>query len=255
MGKAIGGVPRAVALSEEPGGEGRRGAPPSASRGPESIGAYLARQRELRGISLEEVEALTHIPRRSLERLEAGLHDRDPDGFVRGFVRTVSEAIGLDAEDTVARMLAEPSAEGAARHLSAGRVGLVLAVAGGIALAGVLMPEVLRLREAPPPATPAASAPPSAAEAAASLPGPLPARTAPELPPVRWDAVRELAASVGALSEPGAAASGSEPPGSAPAGAESAAAAVAPGAEARGLPSGGAGDPHPGPGAALGRLR
>jgi hypothetical protein len=62
----------------------------------------------LRGISLEELEALTRIPQRSLERLESGAFDAEPDGFVRGFVRTVSVAIGLDPDDTVTRMLAEP---------------------------------------------------------------------------------------------------------------------------------------------------
>lgn len=94
MGKAIGGLPEAPALSKD-------------ERSSDSIGAYIARQRKLRGISLEELEALTRIPRRSLERLESGAFDADPDGFARGFVRTVAVAIGLDADDTVARMLAE----------------------------------------------------------------------------------------------------------------------------------------------------
>jgi hypothetical protein len=95
MGRAVGGLPETPALIA--GGEDAG-----------SIGAYIARQRRLRGISLEELEALTRIPRRSLERLEAGAFDSDPDGFVRGFVRTVSLAIGLDPDDTVTRMLAEP---------------------------------------------------------------------------------------------------------------------------------------------------
>jgi cytoskeletal protein RodZ len=95
MGRSIGGLPETPALIA--GGED-----------PGSIGAYIARQRRLRGISLEELEALTRIPRRSLERLEAGAFDSEPDGFVRGFVRTVSIAIGLDPDDTVTRMLAEP---------------------------------------------------------------------------------------------------------------------------------------------------
>ena len=58
-----------------------------------------------------DLEAATRVPRRSLERLEAGAYDRDPDGFARGFVRTVSEAIGLDPEETIARMLVEPDAQ------------------------------------------------------------------------------------------------------------------------------------------------
>ncbi len=75
-----------------------------------SIGAYLARQRELRKISLDDLTRITQIPRRSLERLESGAFDRNPDGFTRGFVRTVAEALGLDPADTVARMLEEPRA-------------------------------------------------------------------------------------------------------------------------------------------------
>jgi hypothetical protein len=95
MGKAIGGLPETPALTA---GERTSG----------SIGAYIARQRRLRGISLDELEVLTRIPRRSLERLESGAFDAEPDGFVRGFVRTVSIAIGLDPDETVTRMLAEP---------------------------------------------------------------------------------------------------------------------------------------------------
>jgi hypothetical protein len=74
---------------------------------PQAIGSYLRRQRELRGISAEELASLTRIPLRSLERLESGHFDANPDGFVRGFVRTVASALGLDPEDTVSRMLTE----------------------------------------------------------------------------------------------------------------------------------------------------
>jgi len=73
-----------------------------------SIGEYLARQRELRGISREDLCNLTRIPMRSLERLESGVFDQLDDGFLRGFVRTVAEALGLDPDDTLARMTQEP---------------------------------------------------------------------------------------------------------------------------------------------------
>jgi hypothetical protein len=73
-----------------------------------SIGAYLRKQREARGLALGELEAITRIPRRSLERLEAGEFDARPDGFARGFVRTVATSLGLDPEDAVTRMLEEP---------------------------------------------------------------------------------------------------------------------------------------------------
>jgi transcriptional regulator with XRE-family HTH domain len=84
------------------------------SRDPErSIGAYLARQRELRGFTLDDLAAQTRIPRRSLERLESGVFDRAPDGFVRGFVRTVAAALGLDPDEAVMRLLREPDEEAA----------------------------------------------------------------------------------------------------------------------------------------------
>ena len=76
----------------------------------ESIGAYLASQRKLRGISLDELAQSTRIPRRNLERLEAGVFDAQPDGFVRGFVRTVAAELGLDAQEAVMRLVGEPAA-------------------------------------------------------------------------------------------------------------------------------------------------
>lgn len=82
-----------------------------AGEGAEAIGAYLSRQRRLRGISIEELAEATRIPVRSLQRLEKGAFDREPDGFARGFVRTVAIALGLPPEETVARMLPEATEE------------------------------------------------------------------------------------------------------------------------------------------------
>ncbi len=72
------------------------------------IGEYLARQRKVRGLSLEELEEITKIPVRSLERLEAGAFDRESDGFAGALGRAVAEALGRDAEDATMLMLAEP---------------------------------------------------------------------------------------------------------------------------------------------------
>jgi cytoskeletal protein RodZ len=74
-----------------------------------SIGRYLASQRRLRGISLDELAASTKIPRRNLERLESGAYAAQADGFVRGFVRTVAEALGLDPHEAVMRLVGEPA--------------------------------------------------------------------------------------------------------------------------------------------------
>ncbi len=95
----------------------RRDAALTGNESPEAIGAYLRRQRSLRGISLEALHKATQIPLRSLERLEAGAFDNKPDGFVRGLVRTVAEALGLNPSETVARMLREAIVPDAAEGL------------------------------------------------------------------------------------------------------------------------------------------
>jgi cytoskeleton protein RodZ len=103
------------------------------------IGEYLAQQRKLRGISVDELCEATKIPRRNLERLEAGAFDAQPDGFARGFVRTVAAALGLDPDEAVMRLMQEPEADAApAAHamsrLAAWAASLV-GVAGAVALA------------------------------------------------------------------------------------------------------------------------
>ncbi|MGH0033377.1 MAG: helix-turn-helix domain-containing protein [Myxococcota bacterium] len=78
-----------------------------------SIGEYLAQQRKLRGISVDELCEITKIPRRNIERLESGALDGSPDGFARGFVRAIAEALGLDSDEAVMRLMQEPEAEDA----------------------------------------------------------------------------------------------------------------------------------------------
>jgi transcriptional regulator with XRE-family HTH domain len=95
VGQAIGRLSETSALS-------------GPARAPEPLGRWLARERRLRGLSLDEVAAATRIPRRSLERLEAGAFDSNPDGFTRGFVRAVAGALGLDPAEAQARLLSEP---------------------------------------------------------------------------------------------------------------------------------------------------
>ena len=119
----------------------------SSGSGVESIGAYLAGQRRIRGISAQQLAEITRIPLRSIRRLEEGSFDADLDGFARGFVRTVAEALGLDPHETLTRMLREPSGGDArasdARRRLGGLVALVAVAALLIGL-GALVREGLR---------------------------------------------------------------------------------------------------------------
>jgi cytoskeletal protein RodZ len=67
------------------------------------FGEHLKRERELRGVSLDEICAATRIGTRFLEALETEDWERLPGGvFNRGFVRAVARYLGLDEEGTVA---------------------------------------------------------------------------------------------------------------------------------------------------------
>jgi cytoskeletal protein RodZ len=90
-------------------------------------------------MSLDELASLTKIPRRSLERLEAGAFDRTPDGFSRGFVRTVADALGLDRDDAVNRLLAEPREDEALLRASARHERRQLLLRGGLVAAAVVV--------------------------------------------------------------------------------------------------------------------
>ncbi len=119
----------------------------------ESIGAYLAEQRRMRGISPEQLAEITRIPLRSIERLEAGVFDDNLDGFARGFVRTLALALGLDPQETLIRTLREPSAE-ETRASGAGRAWArrlaMVALAGLLVCGGVLAREgLLALSKSP----------------------------------------------------------------------------------------------------------
>ena len=147
----------------------------------EPIGVYLARQRELRGISLDDLAASTRIPRHSLERLESGAFDVRPDGFARAFVRTVAVALGLEPDDTVNRMRSEPESA-RARARAARRSRIVLAVVAAALAAAIPVVWINWIAPAPP-------------EAVAAKPAG--AAGDPELV-FRPDAVRRLAESMGA---------------------------------------------------------
>src|SRR5215475_9232416 len=69
-----------------------------------SIGARLRHERELLGMSLEEVARATRIPAVSLERIESERWDDLPgEVFVRGFLKSYARTVGLDADEVLAQ--------------------------------------------------------------------------------------------------------------------------------------------------------
>jgi cytoskeleton protein RodZ len=68
-----------------------------------SFGERLQREREMRGITLEEIAEATKIGTRALRALEAQDFEKLPGGiFNKGFVRSYARYLGLDEEQAVA---------------------------------------------------------------------------------------------------------------------------------------------------------
>jgi cytoskeletal protein RodZ len=72
-----------------------------------TFGEHLKREREMRGVSLDEISAATRIATRFLQAIENEQWNQLPGGvFNRGFVRAVAHYLGLDEEDIVAEYAA-----------------------------------------------------------------------------------------------------------------------------------------------------
>src|SRR5689334_25375736 len=78
---------------------------PAKGNGP-AMGAFgdrLRREREMRGITLNEITESTKISRRHLEALEGEHFDQLPGGVVNnGFVRAYARSLALDDDQAVA---------------------------------------------------------------------------------------------------------------------------------------------------------
>ncbi len=76
-----------------------------------SFGERLRREREMRGITIEEIAEATKIGSRNLRALEEEKFDLLPGGiFNKGFVRAYSKYLGLDEEQAVADYIAAETA-------------------------------------------------------------------------------------------------------------------------------------------------
>jgi cytoskeleton protein RodZ len=73
-----------------------------------TFGEHLKREREMRGVSLEEISAATRISVRFLEALENEHWAQLPGGiFNRGFIRSVARFLGMDEDGLVAEYALE----------------------------------------------------------------------------------------------------------------------------------------------------
>jgi cytoskeletal protein RodZ len=74
---------------------------PMASTSP--FGEHLRREREMRGVSLEELSSATRISTKFLTAIENGHWEQLPGGaFNRGYIRSASRYLGLDEDGMVA---------------------------------------------------------------------------------------------------------------------------------------------------------
>lgn len=79
-----------------------------------SFGENLKREREMRGVTLQEISAATKISVRFLEAVEAEDFGLLPGGiFTRSFIRTYAKYLGLDEELVLAeyQLVAQPKSE------------------------------------------------------------------------------------------------------------------------------------------------
>jgi len=79
-----------------------------------SFGENLRREREMRGVTLQEISAATKISARFLQALEAEEFAKLPGGvFTRSFIRAYAKYLGLDEERVLAeyQLLAQPKAD------------------------------------------------------------------------------------------------------------------------------------------------
>lgn len=108
------------------------------------FGRWLRQERELRGLSVDEVARLTRLTAGVVDGLESGEPSRmPPHGYIYGYLRAYAAAVGLDADDVVLRWQEVEATEPATPRKQKGTdwrpvlvgVAVALAMAVGVFLA------------------------------------------------------------------------------------------------------------------------
>src|SRR5208337_3413293 len=142
-----------------------------------AFGENLRREREMRGVSLEEISVSTKISLRFLEAIEREDFSKLPGGiFSRSFIRTYARYLGLDEERVVAefQLAARPQMDFDLHRMTTGksssgrpaaRTPLIATLVAVVLLVGgyVLFRYSPRAAEAPTPPPPAPVAAPTPA--------------------------------------------------------------------------------------------
>jgi cytoskeleton protein RodZ len=164
-----------------------------------AFGENLRREREMRGVSLEEISAATKISLRFLDAIEREDFSKLPGGiFSRSFLRSYARYLGLDEERVVAdfQLAARPQMEFDLHRMPAGSANVpqratrtpliatlvaILLLAGGYALfrystrsseaQAPILPPPVTSQNPPPSTTPVPSAPGDATAPPAPAPG------------------------------------------------------------------------------------
>ncbi len=167
-----------------------------------SFGENLRREREMRGVTLEEISAATRISVRFLQAIESEEFPKLPGGiFSRSFVRSYARYLGLDEEHILSeyQLVAEPREDFSLKRLGltrpardgkSSRSPVLTFVVAGVFLAGgyavyhysrrvneSVIQNAARVAAAPAPNQPqtgSAPATPAAPPAAAATPAPVP---------------------------------------------------------------------------------
>ena len=162
-----------------------------------AFGENLRREREMRGVSLEEISSATKISLRFLEAIEREDFSKLPGGiFSRSFIRSYARYLGLDEERVVAefQLAAQPQVDFDLHRMAAGksssgrpaaRTPLIATLVAVVLLAGgyVLFRYSPRAAEAPAPPPPAPVATPKPA-APPTVPAPTTSGDATAVPGV-----------------------------------------------------------------------
>jgi cytoskeletal protein RodZ len=119
----------------------------AAEAGLPGFGRWLARERELRGLSRDEVTRATKLAPGTVEALESGEEARmPPRAYVVGYLRSYAAAAGLDPDEVVLRY-EEVAVAAPAKGRRAGASvppRLVVAVVAAIAAGGAVIWALLR---------------------------------------------------------------------------------------------------------------